>query len=272
LISLKAPKDVIMKLVTWNVNSINARQRYVEMFLDEVDPDLLCIQELKMPTQRVPVSMFADRGYHVAVHGQSRWNGVLIASKTPLEDVHCGLPAVDEGQSRLIAATTQGLRIVNLYCPQGSSQDSPKFQYKLKFFDGLSEWLANTLDPKGPVVVTGDINIARNPDDVWSVEAFTDVPTYHPKEHKRWDKLISWGLSDAVRPHIAEGTFSFWDYRGGSFYRNQGMRIDHFLVTDSVLHSVTGAEVLRDWRKMKKVGSDPLTASVHAPVSLPIDW
>ncbi|MDP6942754.1 MAG: exodeoxyribonuclease III, partial [Myxococcota bacterium] len=114
-----------MKICTWNVNSLKARQEYVSLFLDEVAPDVLCIQELKLETDKVPREMFESRGYDLAIHGQKQWNGVLIASKSPLEDVHTGLPLGDMGQSRLVAATTGGLRFVNLYCPQGQAADSP---------------------------------------------------------------------------------------------------------------------------------------------------
>ena len=251
-----------MKLVTWNVNSLNVRGPLVEHFLDEVCPDVLCLQELKLPTERVPRDIFEKRGYHVAIHGQPRWNGVLIASKAPLTDIEIGFPGEEE-QSRMIAATVDGVRIVDLYCPQGSSAESPKFAYKLRFFDALIEWLGRQ-DPAMPLVVTGDINIAPNPDDVWSLEVFDGVPTYHPQEHARWKAMIDWGLTDALRPHLSDNTYTFWDYRGGAFWKNRGMRIDHFLVTGSVLERVTGGQVHRSWRKKR----GELKASDHAPVEL----
>ena len=251
-----------MKLVTWNVNSLNVRGPLVEQFLDEVQPDVLCLQELKLPTERVPRDIFEKRGYHVAVHGQPRWNGVLIASKTPITDVVMGFPGEEE-QSRMIAVTTGGIRIVDLYCPQGSAADSPKFAYKLRFFDALIEWLG-TRDPSEALIITGDINIAPNPDDVWSLEAFDGVPTYHPQEHVRWKAMIDWGLVDAVRPHLTDNTYSFWDYRGGSFWKNRGMRIDHFLVTDVVQQRVVSGQVYRTWRKKR----GEIKASDHAPVEL----
>ncbi len=256
-----------LKIVTWNVNSLNARADFVRMYLDAKAPDVLCLQELKLTEDKVPVEMFRERGYHVAIHGQSQWNGVLIASKTPLEDVHKGLTGADEDQARLIAATTAGIRIVNLYCPQGQSADSPKFQYKLRFFEGLCGWLPETCDRSAPAVVLGDLNIAPGPDDVWSVEAFENVPTYHPLEHEAWAKMMSFGLYDAVKPHIEPKTFSFWDYRGAAFRFNQGMRIDHVLVTEVLLPKVKTAWIDRDERKKK----DGLTPSDHAPVGIELD-
>jgi exodeoxyribonuclease-3 len=251
-----------MKLVTWNVNSLNVRGPLVEEFLDEVSPDVLCLQELKLPADRVPTDIFERRGYHVALHAQPRWNGVLIASKAPMTDVVTGFSGEEE-QARMISASIGGIRIVDLYCPQGSSADSPKFAYKLRFFDALVAWLAER-DPTEPLILTGDINIAPNPDDVWSVQAFDGVPTYHPQEHLRWNAMLGWGLTDALRPHLAANSYTFWDYRGGAFWKNRGMRIDHFLVTEPVRQRVVGGQVHRDWRKQR----GEVKASDHAPVEL----
>ena len=190
-------------------------------------------------------------------------NGVLIASKLPMTDVVCGF-AGEEGQSRMIAVTIGGLRLVNLYCPQGQAVDSPKFPYKLRFFDSLIEWLGANCDPASPVLVTGDINIIPAPRDVWSVEAVEGAPSYHPAEHERWQALLGWGLADVACDHIPPQTYSFWDYRGGSFWRDRGMRIDHFLATEPVAALVEGAGVLRDWRR-KRGEEKP---SDHAPVAL----
>jgi exodeoxyribonuclease-3 len=253
-----------MDIVTWNVNSLKARAEFVAAYLDEADPDVLCVQELKLESDKVPRALFEDRGYHLAIHGQKQWNGVLIASKTALEDIHVGLPDGDEGQSRLVAATTNGIRFVNLYCPQGQSVDSPKFAYKLNFFKTLRDWLERTCDLTSPLVVMGDINIAPHPEDVYSVEAIEGTPTYHPLEHEAWAALANLGLHDAVRPHIEPGSFSFWDYRGAAFRFNQGFRIDHVLVTESVMQNVETAWIDRNTRKKK----GELKPSDHAPVGI----
>ena len=154
-----------MKVVTWNVNSLKARQPYVEAFLDAEQPDILAIQELKLATDKVPTDMFTSRGYHLAVHGQKQWNGVLLASKKEITDIHQGLPNGDEGQSRLVAGTIDGIRFVNLYCPQGSEETSDKYQYKLSFFDALLSWVNETASPDQPLMLLGDINIAPHPHD-----------------------------------------------------------------------------------------------------------
>ena len=251
-----------LSIVTWNVNSLKARADYVARFLDAESPDILAIQELKLATDKVPRDLFESRGYHLAIHGQKQWNGVLIASKEPITDQMSGLPEADEGQARLVACTTSGLKLVNLYCPQGQNTDSPKFPYKLSFFDALNDWLRENYRPDEDLIVLGDINIAPTADDLWDPAAFEGVPSFHPKEHERWQTMMDFGLEDAVLPHIEKGTYSFWDYRMGRFRYNHGMRIDHILVTPSVMEQVVDAGVMRSWRK--KV--DGMTASDHAPV------
>ncbi len=253
-----------MKIVTWNVNSLKARSDYVERYLDAKAPEVLCLQELKLEEHAVPKEIFTSRGYELAIHGQKQWNGVLIASKLPLSDVVCGLPEGDDGKARFISALVQGVRVINLYCPQGQRVDSPQFSYKLGFFDALLAWLNGHCAADQPVVVTGDLNVARDPEDIWDPEAFAEVPSFHPEEHRRWDALLEWGLHDAVKPHIEPGQFSFWDYRRASFRFNRGMRIDHHLVTKSVLEMVVTAWIDRPFRK--KI--DGLTASDHAPVGI----
>lgn len=253
-----------MKVVTWNVNSIKARQEYVSLYLDEHQPDVFCVQELKGPAEKIPMALFEERGYKVEIFGQARWNGVLIASKGDIINVERGLPAVDEGQARLIACETMGLKLVNLYCPQGSSADSPKFVYKKRFYDRLIEWVEERYKIDDSLILTGDFNIAPEACDLYDVNKFINVPTYHPEELERWDKLLAWGLVDLGREYLAKGDFSFWDYRFGAFQRNMGMRIDHFLGTQSMVERVVSAQVIRDFRKKK----NGLTPSDHAPVEL----
>ncbi|MCO4763701.1 MAG: exodeoxyribonuclease III [Myxococcales bacterium] len=255
-----------MRIVTWNVNSLKARQDFVSAYLDEESPDVLCLQELKLEEHKVPTEIFTSRGYHLAIFGQKQWNGVLIASKTPLEDVHRGLPEGDDGASRLIAATTAGVRFINLYCPQGQAEDSPKFPYKLGFYDALIAWLGDHVSPAEPALILGDLNIAPLPGDVYSVQHFENVPTYHPEEHKRWDRLCELGYADVSAPWLAPGTYTYWDYRGGKFKRDLGMRIDHHLATAPLAARVRGSRVLRQWRKNR----GELRASDHAPVEITI--
>ncbi len=250
-----------MRVVTWNVNSLKARAEHVARYLEEKSPDVLCLQELKLTDEAVPREIFTDRGYHVESHGQKQWNGVLIASKTPLEGVQRGLPDADEGQSRLIAATTGGLRIVNLYVPQGQDTESPKYQYKLRFLAALERWLHENASPSDPLVVLGDINIAPGPDDVWSVEEWEGKPTFTAEEHAALERILDFGLEDVTRSFFEPGTFTFWDYRQMSFRRRRGIRIDLHLTTGCVTQRVVEAWVDRDERKKER-------PSDHAPVGI----
>lgn len=260
-----------MQIMTWNVNSLKAREKFVFDYLDEVQPDVVCMQELKLEEEAVPKELFDERGYKVAIHGQRQWNGVLIASKTPIRNVTSGLPDGDEGQARLIACEIDDskttLKLVNLYCPQGQSEDSPKFQYKLRFYQVLRKWISDHYESGDNLLIVGDLNIAPLKTDVWDVGEFRNVPTYHPLEHKEWNQLLSLGLEDVVQPHIEPGQFSFWDYRGARFRLNQGMRIDHALATKSVAGWVIGAKIDRDARKKRK----GYAASDHAPVTVTLD-
>ncbi len=255
-----------MRVVTWNVNSLKARSAYVERYLDAVRPDVVAMQELKLEDDKVPREIFTSRGYHLETHGQKQYNGVAIASLLPLSDVHCGLEGGDDGQSRLIAATLDGpdgekIDLINLYCPQGSTADSPKFQYKLAFYDALIAWLESLGDLSRTLVV-GDLNIAPDDRDIWDPIGLAGVPSFHPAEHERWAALCELGLVDVVEARVAPGSYSFWDYRGAAFRLNEGMRIDHVLAGEDLVDAVHDAGIDRPWRKKQ----DALAASDHAPV------
>ena len=256
-----------MQLITWNVNSLKARESFVADYLDETRPDVVCLQELKLTEDDLSKEIFEERGYRLATHAQRQWNGVLIASKKPISSVVKGLPDGDEGQARLIACQIEDLKLVNLYCPQGGGEDSPKFQYKLRFYQALRKWIAANYSPNENLLIVGDMNIAPLKTDVWDVGAFKNVPTFHPLEHQEWKQLLAFGLEDVVHPHIEPGQFTFWDYRGACFRENKGMRIDHMLATRTVASWVQEARIDREARKKRK-GLGP---SDHAPVLVTID-
>jgi len=265
-----------MLVVSWNVNSLKVRAEYVSMFLDAVQPDVLGLQELKLEEAAVPIELFESRGYHVAICAQKQWNGVLLASKTPLDNVVTGLSPADQGQARLVAASTRGVRFINLYCPQGQSVDSEKFPYKLGFYDALIDWLPGDSDLSASVVVMGDLNIAPEARDIYDPAKFAGVPSFHPEEHTRWRRLEDLGFSDTMVEYLPPGTFSFWDYRGGAFRFNKGMRIDHIMATVPIANKAQEAWVERDWRKVKPVKRDDgtiekLKPSDHAPVAVRFD-
>ena len=214
-----------------------------------------------MQDEEVPREIFESRGYQIESHGQKTYNGVAIASRIPMVDIHRGLEGGDAGQSRLIAATLNGIRFYNLYCPQGKEVGDEKFEYKLNFFEVLTQFLASTHKEEDYVVVAGDLNIAPLPDDVWSVEEMANQVSYHSLEHRAWAKLLALGLHDAVKPYVPSKTFTFWDYRQMSFRRKRGMRIDHFLVTSPIQERVLEASVYREERAKEK-------PSDHAPVEM----
>ena len=187
--------SIKMNIISWNVNSLKARREYVAEFLDAQQPDILAIQELKLMTDKVPTEIFTSRGYHLAIHGQKQWNGVLIASKKEIQNIHCGLPDGDEGQSRLVAGTIDGIHFVNLYCPQGNSEEHHHFQYKLRFFDALYAWLNKNYTSTDHVMLLGDINIAPRPCDVyWNVQEHPRLVSHHPQELEKFSQLIKWGM------------------------------------------------------------------------------
>ncbi len=250
-------------IVTWNVNSLKARHDYVARYLDEHRPDVLCLQELKLPNERIPHALFRDRGYRLETHGQKQYNGVAIASLLPMENVRFGFIG-EEGQSRFIAARIGDIELINVYCPQGQAADSPKFAYKLRFYEALIARIATELDQTKDLILTGDLNIAPSAEDIYDPKKFAGIPSFHPKEHEAWRKLEKLGLEDVVKPFISPNTYSSWDYRKMSFRFNHGMRIDHFLVSKSIAKRISDAAIIRDFRKKK----DGMTPSDHAPVQI----
>ena len=262
-----------MNVVTYNINSLRARSPFLNLFLDSEDPDILCLQELKATTDQIEehLKLLETRGYALSVYGQPRWNGVLIASKYPIEHAELGFDGeLFEGiqQARMQYVQTGGIHLVNLYCPQGQSETSPKFEFKKRFYRKFIDWvsLRNKAWEEEDWLFTGDFNIAPEPCDVWDEAAWANVPTYHPDEHKLWSEFLSLGLSDVGRAYIKEGEFTFWDNRTVRFRPNQGLRIDHFVANNKLKKRVSGAHVYADWRK----GRDGHKPSDHVPVVLEI--
>jgi exodeoxyribonuclease-3 len=218
-----------MKIATWNVNSIRVRLQAVLDWMAQARPDVLCLQEIKVTDELFPASAFEDLGYHVAVSGQKTYNGVAIISRFKVTEVLAGFPDYDAaGQKRLIAATIGQVRVVNVYVPNGSAPDSPKFVYKLEFLSQLRNYLESLHVPGEFLVLAGDFNIAPEARDVYDAEAMDGEIGFHPKERAALVALSSWGFEDVFRQHHKEsGVYSWWDYRAGAFRRDMGLRIDH---------------------------------------------
>ena len=218
-----------MKIATWNVNSIRVRLQTVLDWMDQAQPNILCLQEIKVTNELFPAAAFEALGYHVAVSGQKTYNGVAILSKSSMTDVLTDFPDYDaQGQKRFITATVEQIRLVNVYIPNGAAPDSPKFAYKLEFISQLCNYLAQLYNPGEPLILTGDFNIAPEVRDVYDAEDMEGQIGFHHRERTALSQVKKWGFTDVFRRHHEEGgLYSWWDYRAGAFRRDMGLRIDH---------------------------------------------
>ena len=250
-----------MKIATWNVNSIRSRVERVAAWTERERPDVLCFQEIKTTDDGFPFGVFADLGYEAEVFGQKTYNGVAILSRRPMTKVVRNLPGDEpEAPRRLIAATIDKVRIVNVYVPNGQSPESEKFVYKMDWLALLRAFLDETARPGGSLVLLGDFNVAPEERDVRYPDLWRGHIHFHPKEHAALARITSWGLHDLLRKHHEEGgLYSWWDYRQLAFQKNNGLRIDLILGTKRMLNRCTGVVIHRDERK----GESP---SDHVPV------
>jgi exodeoxyribonuclease-3 len=250
-----------LRLATWNVNSLAARLPRVLGWIEQHQPDVLCMQETKQSDLAFPVEAFAELGYESVHHGDGRWNGVAIVSRAGLHEVAKGFSsAEDEYGCRLVAATCGGIRIHSVYVPNGRALDHEQYRFKLAWLARLASYLEETCSPDEDVVVCGDFNVAPDDRDVWDPAAFVGATHVSEPEREALRALLAWGLEDLFRRHHDEGgVFSWWDYRAGDFHQGRGMRIDLVLGTRSVAVRSQAVEIDRDARKGKK-------PSDHAPV------
>ena len=252
-------------IVTWNVNSIKARLPNFLAWLGETKPDIVLLQETKTINETFPAMEIEDAGYNIAMHGQKTYNGVAILSKFPLEDVVTTLPGDDaDEEARYIEALVnvedQVIRVASVYVPNGKSPDSDRFIYKLNFFDRLQEHLKTLLTYEELMVIGGDYNVAPQDIDVYNPDGLRGTLCFHPDEQAKFNALLYLGLTDAFRAKYPDSQqFSWWDYRGGSWQNNKGMRIDHLLL------SPQAADTLQDCATDDKPRGKE-KASDHAPV------
>jgi exodeoxyribonuclease-3 len=227
------------------------------------DIDILCFQELKALDEVFPYENFESLGYQCEVFGQKTYNGVAICSKRPLDDVVKGFgdPAWD-AQKRFIAATIEGIRIINIYAPHGDLQGQEKFDYKQDWYRALIANLEKKHKPDDPICIVGDFNVAREYLDVYDAEALKGSIGTLPEERERFEELLSWGLIDAFRfKHPEKRQFTWWDYIGGAIWKDQGMRIDYILSTESLIPKITAVDI--DLWPRKRREPKP---SDHAPL------
>ena len=259
-----------MKIATFNINGIKARATALPEWLDHASPDVVVLQEIKSVDEAFPRDLFEDRGYNVETHGQKSFNGVAILSKHPLEDVTRGLPGDDsDDQARYIEATVVGdhdaLRICGLYLPNGNPAPGPKYDYKLAWMARLEARAKAMLAEETPFLMTGDYNIIPQPEDAAKPQDWTEDALFRPESRAAWRRLVNLGLTEAFRARTqGPGHYSFWDYQAGAWNRNNGIRIDHFLLSPTVADRLRDCQIDKDVRGGEK-------PSDHVPVWIDLD-
>jgi len=259
-----------MRIATWNVNSIRQRMDNLQAWLKERQPDIVCLQEIKCVDEAFPREPLEALGYNVAVHGQKTFNGVALLSKLPFDEVSNGLLG-DGGdvQARFLEAlvSTKGgvLRVVSLYLPNGNPAPGEKYNYKLKWMDRLADFSRERLKLEEPLVLAGDFNVIPTPADARRPEAWTKDALFLPPTREKFRALLNLGLTDAIRAGSdASDLFTFWDYQAGAWAKNDGIRIDHLLLSPQAADHLTGAGIDRHVRSWDK-------PSDHVPVWIDLD-
>ncbi len=250
----------MMKLATWNVNSLKVRLPQVLEWLAANPIEVLCLQETKQQDADFPKDELMAAGYHSVFTGQKTYNGVAILSREAASDVQMGMPNYEDEQKRVIAATFGDVRVVNVYIPNGQSIDSDKYQYKLAWLKALHDWLKQELVRYPKLLLLGDYNIAPEDRDVHDPAAWVGNVLVSPPERDAFRALVTLGLKDSYRLfEQAEKTFSWWDYRMMAFRRNMGMRIDHILISEALVAQCKSCIIDKTPRKLER-------PSDHTPV------
>ncbi len=245
----------MMKIATYNVNSINSRLPVLLRWLNESQPDVVCLQELKAPQEKFPLEAIQAAGYQAVWHGQKSWNGVaILARNADITEVTRALPgATDDEQSRYLEAIVNDTVIGCLYLPNGNPAPGPKFDYKLQWMKRLTAHAAGLLAKNLPVVLAGDYNVIPTELDVYKPERWLEDALFRPETRAAFENLISQGWTDALRSlHPNETIYTFWDYFRNAYGRNAGLRIDHFLLSPALSGRLTAAGVdkhVRGWEK-----------------------
>ncbi|WHQ46828.1 MAG: exodeoxyribonuclease III [Candidatus Midichloria sp.] len=254
-------------IVSWNVNSINARVTHLKRFLAEKKPEVVLLQETKCQEEKFPFEALDEFNYNIKVAGQKSYNGVAILSKSPIEDSIIGLPTLStdwQPEARYIEAFTTidgfSLRVISIYVPNGLEVGSHRFLYKLEFLHALKRHLIHLAKTEENIIVGGDLNVAPEEIDVYNPKGLDGSICFHIKERSQFRGIINNGFIDifrALNPGIQE--FSWWDYRGNGYIQNRGMRIDHILASPNIFDMISKAEIFKEARGWEK-------ASDHVPV------
>jgi exodeoxyribonuclease-3 len=233
-----------VKLATWNINSIRQRERHVRNWLERAQPDLLVLQEIKCESHAFPCLPFEAQGYRGEAVGQKAYNGVALLSRVPFEVTHRALPGMgpEDSQARYIEAVADGMTVIGIYLPNGNSGGEAGFAYKLAWMDRLRERVAALLEQDTPLVVLGDFNVCPTDEDFAPGALSPADALVRPESRARFRSLIWLGLTDAVRALQPRGkVYTFWDYQAGAWPRDQGLRIDHALLSSTLAERLTSA-------------------------------
>ncbi|HEY9684675.1 MAG TPA: exodeoxyribonuclease III [Oculatellaceae cyanobacterium] len=256
-----------MLVASWNVNSVTVRVPHLLTWLQEVSPDVLCVQETKIVDEKFPKETFEALGYNCEFYGEKTYNGVAIISKLPIENVQKGfVEEVTPPAKRFIEASVGRLRVLNAYIPNGQSVGSEKYLYKLRWLESLLTHLRNQHDPLQPTILVGDFNIAPEDRDVYNPEEVGPTIMCSDAERDALCEVRKWGMNDIFREHNEDaGQFSWWDYRMGAFRRNMGFRIDHIYGTESATANSVRCWIDKEPRRLER-------PSDHAPVIAEFDF
>ena len=251
----------MLKIATWNVNSIKARLARVLDWLGAAQPDIALLQEIKTPADGFPELEIGDLGYNCAVVGQKTYNGVAILSKSPIEVAATALPGDPaDDQARYVEAVTGGVRVASIYLPNGNPVDGPKYAYKLAWMERLRDHARGLLKLEEPTVLGGDYNVCPSEADLYDPEGWRDDALFRLESRLRFRAIVHLGLIDAFRAlHPESGRYSFWDYQGGRWQRDEGLRIDHLLLSPQAADRLEAADI----DKAVRGGERP---SDHVPV------
>lgn len=256
-----------MKIATYNINGINGRLPVLLKWLEEAQPDIVCLQELKAPQDKFPEKALLDAGYNAIWHGQKMWNGVAILAKDlPLQEVRNSLPGDEsDTHSRYIEAIVGRMLVCCLYLPNGNPAPGTKFDYKLAWFKRLKKHAKYLLSEQVPVILAGDYNVIPTEQDVYKPERWVDNALFFPESRKAYKELVGQGWVDSIRHlHPDETIYTFWDYLRNAYGRNAGLRLDHLLLSPPIAPRLVAAGVdkhVRGWEK----------SSDHAPAWIILD-
>jgi exodeoxyribonuclease-3 len=259
-----------MRIATWNINGVKARLDNLLHWLRDDGPDVVCLQEIKCVDEAFPSLEIGDLGYNVEVHGQKGFNGVALLAKSRIEDVQRGLPGNDgDAQARFVAGLVvdgeSAVRVASCYMPNGNPTDSDKFTYKLDWLARLEGWIGGELAEEGRLVVAGDYNIIPEPLDAKNPEVWVGDALYQPESRAVYRRLAALGLTDAIRAVDDGGdVYTFWDYQAGAWQKNNGIRIDHLMLSPEAADRLVQAGIDRHTRAWEK-------PSDHVPVWVELD-